>query len=65
MNILQRIKENISGQVVDPLKEDLEDTDWGSIDAVIKVDPPSMVLIGIVVIVVAITVIYIKKAVNR
>lgn len=64
MNILDKIKDNISGRVVKPLQRDLEETDWGSIDTVIKVDPPSIVLIGVVVIVVAITVIYVKKSVK-
>lgn len=61
MRLLDKLRENFTNKLIDPVQKDLEETDWGSIDVVIKVDPESIVLLGIVIIVVALAIISYKK----
>lgn len=63
MTILEKLRSEISGKLVDPLQDDLAETDWGEIDAIIKVEPQSVALISIAVVVVALIIIYAKKSI--
>jgi hypothetical protein len=63
MNILQRFKEGISGQVLKPLQDEMSETDWGYMDVNAKVDPASVALVAIAVIVVAMIIFYMKKVI--
>ena len=61
MTILERLRANVSNQLVDPIKDDFEDMDWGDVDTVIKVDPASIALIAVTAVIVALVIIYAKK----
>ncbi|MDD4699184.1 MAG: hypothetical protein PHV07_02865 [Oscillospiraceae bacterium] len=63
MTILEKLRSEISGKLVDPLQDDLAETDWGEIDTIIKVEPQSVALISIAVVVVALIIIYAKKSI--
>lgn len=63
MNILQQFRENISGQVLKPLQDEMSETDWGNMDVNAKVDPASVALVAITVIVVAMIIFYMKKVI--
>jgi hypothetical protein len=63
MTLLEKLRANVSDQLVKPLKDEMATTDWGYVDTNIKFDPASMVFAAIIVIVVAISIISIKKVI--
>jgi hypothetical protein len=61
MSLLGNLQNAISGKLIKPVQDDLKQTDWGTIDTVVKVEPSSILMLSVAVIVVFMVVVYYKK----